>query len=111
MEEQRGGSSGEPGDERNATYELPLGIRVAAAWSWRLIIIALASAALLWGIVQVRIIVVPVLIAILLTALLMPIVSWFERRGLPRWSGVLSSLILLFATLWVLMIFGRARSA
>ncbi|MBC9953463.1 AI-2E family transporter [Leucobacter sp. cx-42] len=103
MEEQRGGSSGEPVDERNATYELPLGIRVAAAWSWRLIIIALASAALLWGIVQVRIIVVPVLIAILLTALLMPIVSWFERRGLPRWSGVLSSLILLFATLWVLI--------
>ncbi|MGO2140366.1 putative PurR-regulated permease PerM [Leucobacter komagatae] len=88
---------------KRAEEELPLGMRVAAAWSWRLIIIAIAVGALIWGIVQVRIIVIPLLIAILLTALLNPVVDWFIRRGLPRWSGVVGALGVLVAALWVLI--------
>lgn len=86
-----------------AEQELPLGMRVAAAWSWRLIIIALAVAGLIWGIVQVRIIVIPLLIAILLTALLNPLVEWFVRRGLPRWTGIIAALGVLISALWVLI--------
>lgn len=83
--------------------ELPLGIRVAAAWAWRLIIIAVAVAGLIWGIVQVRIIVIPLLVAILLTALLSPIVRWFERRGTPRWFGIIAALAALGFSLWLLV--------
>lgn len=89
--------------DRNAAQELPLGVRVAAAWSWRLIAIGLACAALLWLIAQVRIIVIPVLIAILLTALLEPIVRWFERRGMPRWMGVVAALLTLIASVTLLV--------
>ena len=89
--------------QQRAEDELPLGIRVAAAWSWRLIIVGLAVAALIWGIVQVRIIVIPLLLAILLTALLTPVVDWFVRRGLPRWSGILAALAAFIAALWVLV--------
>lgn len=83
--------------------DLPLGVRVAAAWSWRLIIIALAFAGFLWLIVQVRIIVIPLLIAILLTALLAPVVHWFERRGAPRWLGVIIALAVFVASVWILV--------
>ena len=86
-----------------AEEELPLGMRVAAAWSWRLIIIALAAAGLIWCIVQVRIIVIPLLIAILLTALLNPVVDWFLRRGMPRWTGVIAALGIFVTALWVLV--------
>lgn len=87
----------------NAAVELPLGVRLAAAWSWRLIVIGVAVAATLWLIVQVRIIVIPLIIAILLTALLQPIVGFFERRGWPRSLGVISALIALLASVTILI--------
>ena len=86
-----------------AEQELPLGVRVAAAWSWRLILIGLALAAVFWLIVQVRIIVIPVLIAILLTALLAPVVHWFERNGAPKWLGVIVALGAFGAAVWILV--------
>ncbi|MFV0434808.1 MAG: AI-2E family transporter [Leucobacter sp.] len=90
-------------DADDASSALPLGVRIAAAWSWRLIIIGLALAGFLWLIVQVRIIVIPVLIAILLTALLAPIVGWIERQGAPRWIGVVTALAVFVASVWVLV--------
>lgn len=87
----------------DAATELPLGVRVAAAWSWRLILIGLALAGFLWLVVQVRVIVVPLLIAILLTALLAPVVHWFERRGAPRWMGVITALLVFIAAVWILV--------
>ncbi|QYM77315.1 AI-2E family transporter [Leucobacter luti] len=78
-------------------------MRVAAAWSWRLILIGLACAGFLWLIVQVRIIVIPVLIAILLTALLAPVVEWFVSRGAPRWTGVVAALLLFVSAVWILI--------
>ena len=71
----------------NAATELPLGIRVAGAWSWRLVLIAIAVAGLIWLIMVLRNVVIPLVIAILLTALLYPIVAFFERRGLPKGLG------------------------
>ena len=104
MEERRSeAGSGSPDTADDAAHELPLGIRVAAAWSWRLILIGLALAGFLWLIVQVRIIVIPLLVAILLTALLAPVVHWFERQGAPRWLGVVTALALFGAAVWILV--------
>lgn len=78
-------------------------MRIAAAWSWRLIIIGIAVAALLWLIVQIRIIIIPLIVAMLLTALLQPIVRFFVVRRWPRWLGVITALIALFSALTVLI--------
>ena len=59
--------------------EIPLGVRRAAAWSWRLIVVVAASALILWGLLQITTIVIPVVIAILLAALLTPVVKVLTR--------------------------------
>jgi predicted PurR-regulated permease PerM len=64
--------------------DVPRGLRLAAAWSWRLIVIALALAIVLWLIGRLQVVVVPLVIALLLSALLSPAVGWLRRRGVPR---------------------------
>lgn len=101
-----------PEEETDAAQIIPLGIRLAAAWSWRLLIIGAALAVVLWLIVQVRIIIIPILIAILLTALLRPVVEFVQRLGLPKWLGVITALVTLFASVGLLsyLVFTRFRS-
>jgi predicted PurR-regulated permease PerM len=74
--------------KRSATEYVPLGVRATAAWSWRLLVIAAALAVLVFLVVQVRIVVVPLVVAILLAALLDPLVNWLQRHRWPRGLGV-----------------------
>src|SRR5689334_25401090 len=83
-------------------------VRKTAAWAWRLLVILIAVLALLWVIMKLEIIVVPVLVALLLSALLVPVVDWLDKRGLPR--GVAVAMLLLggFAMLvWLLAVVVR----
>ena len=68
-------------------------VRKAAAWSWRLLVIAAMVAALLWLMWRLRVIVVPVALAVMLTALLLPAVDRLDLRGVPR--GLAVALVLL----------------
>ena len=63
-------------------------VRKAAAWSWRLLVILAALVALLWLITKLEFIVVPVALATMITAMLVPVVDWLDRRGLPRGAAV-----------------------
>jgi predicted PurR-regulated permease PerM len=63
-------------------------VRKAAAWAWRLLIIFAAVIAVLWTILRLEILFVPVGIATILAALLMPIVDFLDRRGAPRGGAV-----------------------
>jgi len=63
-------------------------VRKAAAWAWRLLVILTAVVALLWVVKKLEIIVVPVLLALMISALLVPAVDWLNRRGLPRGGAV-----------------------
>ncbi|GAA4179805.1 AI-2E family transporter [Gryllotalpicola koreensis] len=67
---------------------LPRGVLLASAWSWRLLLIGAAIAVLLFLVVQLRLIVVPVLIAILLSALLIPLRDLLMRAHLPKWIAI-----------------------
>ncbi|MDO4242052.1 MAG: AI-2E family transporter, partial [Microbacteriaceae bacterium] len=100
-------SSSAAADSRNAAYEVPLGFRVTAAWSWRFIIIGLAIAGVAWLLSQVTLLLVPFFIAVLLTALLQPVMRFAERMKLPRGIGVLISLAVLFSVvsllLWIII--------
>jgi putative heme transporter len=72
-------------------------VRKAAAWAWRLLVILAAALALLWVVEKLEVIVVPVLLALMISALLVPAVDWIDRRGLPRGVAVTLVLLLGFA--------------
>jgi len=63
-----------PPDEEQSPYlhddvMVSRGLRIAAAWSWRLLAVAVAVGAVLWLLAYVRLIVVPLIIALLLSTL------------------------------------------
>ncbi|MHA7661491.1 AI-2E family transporter [Mycolicibacterium sp. HS_4_1] len=74
-------------------------VRKAAAWSWRLLAIFGAVLAALWVVTKLEVIVVPVLLATLATAFLLPAVDLLARRGLARGAAVavmlLSSIVVM----------------
>ena len=63
-------------------------VRKTAAWSWRLLVILGAIVALVWLFLQLEILFVPVALATILAALLMPVVDYMDRRGVPRGAAV-----------------------
>jgi putative heme transporter len=64
--------------------DVPRGLRVAAAWAWRVLLLVIVGVAVLWVVLQLQVVVVPILIATLLSALLSPLVGLLRRAGLPR---------------------------
>ncbi|WP_018602739.1 AI-2E family transporter [Mycobacterium sp. 155] len=68
-------------------------VRKAAAWCWRLLIILAAVVAVLWLVKRLEVLVVPVALAAMVTALLLPAVDFMDARGVPR--GIAVALVLL----------------
>ncbi|TFB50420.1 AI-2E family transporter [Cryobacterium tagatosivorans] len=77
---------------------MPTGIRLAGAWSWRLLAIAGAAAVFIFLIIQLRLIVIPLLVAVLVSALLVPFASFLVRH---RWPKGLAIGVTLLGTLAV----------
>ena len=63
-------------------------IHKAAAWAWRLLVIIAFAVAVLWVIRRLELIVVPVALALMVTALMIPAVDFLDRRGAPRGGAV-----------------------
>jgi putative heme transporter len=63
-------------------------IHKGAAWAWRLLVIIAFAVALLWVIRRLELIVVPVALALMLSALMIPAVDFLDRRGAPRGGAV-----------------------
>ncbi len=80
----------EPAPEVHATTmsrddaEVPHALRLAAAWSWRLIVVGVIGYVLLRFFGTIRIVVIPLSIALLLSALLTPAVGWLLKLRFPR---------------------------
>ena len=68
-------------------------VRKTAAWSWRLLIIAVAAWMLLQFLMRLGVVIVPAALALMLTALLVPAVDFLDRRGAPRGGAVALVLI------------------
>ncbi|MGZ4452970.1 MAG: AI-2E family transporter [Nocardioides sp.] len=89
-----------PARSGQRSVAVPYGIDLAASWGWRLLVIGAAG----WCIFRVlgflEIIVIPVVIAMLITALVVPAVSGLVRTGLPR--GIAA----LFAVIGVILVVG-----
>lgn len=72
---------------------LPRSLRVAAAFAWRFLVIAAAVGVAIWLIIQLKLLVIPLMVAILVTALLWPAFSWMLRKSVPRWLAIVIALL------------------
>jgi predicted PurR-regulated permease PerM len=72
---------------------VPDGMRIAGSWAWRVVAIAAATAIALWLVVTFRIVVIPLVIAALLTTALMPLVDRLDRARWPRGLAVAATII------------------
>lgn len=76
-----------------ADNAVPLSLRVAASYAWRLLLIAAAVGVIVWIVIQLKLLVIPLLIGILITALLWPAFDLMLRKRFPRWLAILIALI------------------
>ena len=75
-----------PPDDGEASIDdgVPRGVRIAAAWAWRLLILAAAAYALVWAVARLSTVLIPVAVALLLAALLHRPVRALRTRGAPK---------------------------
>ncbi|MCG7298492.1 AI-2E family transporter [Brevibacterium sp. ACRRH] len=68
-------------------------LKLAAAWSWRFLVVVAAVAVAFWGLSKVSILVLPCLIALLLAALMAPVVSFLDRHKWPHALSVATTFL------------------
>src|SRR5689334_9954025 len=86
---------------------IPRGLKVATAYSWRFIVVAAAIGVCIWIVIQLKLLVIPLLVAILVTALLWPVFTWMLRHRVPRWLAitisVLGTLAIVSGLIWLVV--------
>ncbi|MDY7090387.1 MAG: AI-2E family transporter [Actinomycetota bacterium] len=80
---------------------LPRPVRVAGAWSLRLLLFLAVAWVLLRMIAHLDVVIIPVLVAVLLAAMFQPAAAWLRDRGLGR--SLASALVLVVA---LVVVFG-----
>lgn len=83
----------EAGRSNLARAQVPWGLDLAAAWAWRFLVITAAAGLLVWAFWQVRVVTLPILIALLITALGSPVVRLGRRLRIP--PGVSAAVVVL----------------
>ncbi|MBM4635664.1 AI-2E family transporter [Rhodococcus hoagii] len=68
-------------------------VRVGAAWTWRLLVLFAGLLALGYVVSKLESVVIPVALALLFAAFLMPAVDNQHRRGVPRSAAVLVAVV------------------
>jgi predicted PurR-regulated permease PerM len=74
----------EPPDAEDGPAAPPRAVRLAASWSAAVLLVVAVAALLVWAMVELQAATVPVVVALLGTALLEPVMPWLVRRGLRR---------------------------
>src|SRR5699024_7073409 len=93
--------------EKLAT-DLPYGVVVAAAWSWRILLIIVVSALAVWLLSHLSLLIIPLLIAALLATLLQPVHRFHLKSQFPPVvSPLLVTAPLRFAASTLLTIAGQ----
>ncbi len=72
---------------------VPPGLQVAAAWSWRVLLVVAVIFGLGWLVRYLSEVMVPVAIAILLAALLSPVANRLRSWGLPRGAATAGTVL------------------
>ncbi|WP_022894213.1 AI-2E family transporter [Agromyces subbeticus] len=75
-------------DAGEVGQSIPFGVRLAAGWSWRLLLIGGVLAVVVFLIIQLRLIVIPIFVAVLIGALLVPFSGFLQHHRWPKWAAV-----------------------
>lgn len=82
----------------NADDAVPPALKIAAAYSWRIVAVVAVLAIFIFLIMQFRYIVIPFMVAILLASLLVPLVNWLVRH---RWPKPLAIAVAMLGTIGI----------
>jgi predicted PurR-regulated permease PerM len=86
---------------------LPRGVRIAGAWAWRIILFIAAAYLLIRVIGLLRVVVIPIVVALLLAALFEPITAVLRKRRMNRSLAaglvLISGLIVVFGGLTLIV--------
>nr|WP_244231906.1 AI-2E family transporter [Rathayibacter sp. VKM Ac-2804] len=63
-------------------------MRIAGAWAWRILVVAGALAVIGLLVIELRLIVIPLLLAIVIAALLVPFSTFLQRHHWPKWLAI-----------------------
>ena len=80
--------------ESPVTDTIPLGLRIAAGWAWRVILLVAGLYVVVWLVSLLRVVVIPIAVALLLSALLEPVAGALRKRGAPRSLAAITVLVL-----------------
>jgi predicted PurR-regulated permease PerM len=92
--------SGPPAPEHHG---VPSALVRATDWSWRILVIGGALALVLFVVVQLNFIVIPLLVAVLLSALAAPLNDVLLKLRFPRWLATATTLIAFLAVVTALV--------
>ena len=101
----------EAGASNFSRAEVPYGVDLAAAWSWRLLVIAGAAVVVGYLISFFTVMVIPVVVALLLSALVVPIVDWLVRIGVRRSVAAILVVVLTLGSVGALLTFAGQQVA
>lgn len=85
---------------------VPVSLRRASAWTWRVLLLLAAAALLIWVLIRTQAVVLPVIAAVLLAAFVEPVTRRLRAR-MPDWAVAvitLLGLVLLFAGVGLLIV-------
>ena len=91
--------------------QVPYGVELAAGWSWRILVIAAAAALLGWLISFFAVMVIPVVVALLITALVVPVVEWLTSHGVRRSVAAILVVVTTIAAVGALLTFAGQQVA
>ncbi len=95
-------------DEERLQEDIPWGVRIAAEWSWRVIVILIFAGALIWLLSYVSLLLIPLMVAALLATLLKPLHSLLRKIRVPAvLSAITTILVFLTFVFGVLFLVGQ----
>jgi predicted PurR-regulated permease PerM len=92
-----------PAEPAEAIATVPPALSIAAAYSWRILAVVGVLAVFIFLIIQFRYIVIPLLIATLVAALLLPFVNFLVKHRWPRGLAVALAMVLTLAVVAALV--------
>ncbi|HEY0774676.1 MAG TPA: AI-2E family transporter [Nocardioidaceae bacterium] len=95
----------EAGPSNFSRAQVPYGVDLVAAWSWRFLVIIAAGAVIVWVLARFSAITIPLVIALLLAALAAPMVDGLHRAGLNRAIASVLAVVTGMTTVGLLLTF------
>ena len=95
--------SAKEADDQRLREDIPWGVRIAAEWSWRIIIILIVVGVLVWLLSHIMLILISLAIAGLLATLLRPLYGLFRRIKFPRILASMASILVFLAVVFAIL--------